>query len=109
EDPRAKHLKELSRRLGEETGEPKWYEMSIEMEKLVYEEIKRNCNVDFYSASLQHYMGIPGDLFTCIFAASRIAGWCAHILEQLDGNKIIRPKANYIGYEERPVIPISER
>ena len=109
EDPRAKHLKELSRRLGEETGEPKWYEMSIEMEKLVYEEIKRNCNVDFYSASLQHYMGIPGDLFTCIFAASRIAGWCAHILEQLDGNKIIRPKANYIGYDERPVIPVTER
>ncbi|KAA0134282.1 citrate synthase [Gimesia chilikensis] len=109
EDPRAKHLKELSRRLGEETGEPKWYEMSIEMEKQVYAEIKRNCNVDFYSASLQHYMGIPGDLFTCIFASSRIAGWCAHILEQLDGNKIIRPKANYIGYEERSYIPVSQR
>ncbi len=109
EDPRAKHLKELSRRLGEETGEPKWYEMSIEMEKQVYAEIQRNCNVDFYSASLQHYMGIPGDLFTCIFAASRIAGWCAHILEQLDGNKIIRPKANYIGYEERPYVPVTER
>lgn len=109
EDPRAKHLKELSRRLGEETGEPKWYEMSIEMEKQVYAEIKRNCNVDFYSASLQHYMGIPGDLFTCIFASSRIAGWCAHILEQLDGNKIIRPKANYIGYEERSYVPVSQR
>lgn len=109
EDPRAKHLKELSQRLGEETGEPKWYEMSVEMEKQVYEAISRNCNVDFYSASLQHYMGIPGDLFTCIFAASRIAGWCAHILEQLDGNKIIRPKANYIGYEERPYIPADQR
>lgn len=109
EDPRAKHLKELSRRLGEETGEPKWYEMSIEMEKLVYAEIARNCNVDFYSASLQHYMGIPGDLFTCIFAASRIAGWCAHILEQLDGNKIIRPNANYIGYEERPYVSVGQR
>ncbi|QDU07400.1 citrate synthase [Gimesia aquarii] len=109
EDPRAKHLKELSRRLGKETGEPKWYEMSIEMEKLVYAEISRNCNVDFYSASLQHYMGIPGDLFTCIFAASRIAGWCAHILEQLDGNKIIRPNANYIGYEERPYVSVGQR
>lgn len=109
EDPRAKHLKELSRRLGEETGEPKWYEMSVEMEKLVFAEISRNCNVDFYSASLQHYMGIPGDLFTCIFAASRIAGWCAHILEQLDGNKIIRPKANYIGYEERPYVSVGQR
>lgn len=109
EDPRAKHLKELSRRLGEETGDPKWYDISIEMEKLVYAEISRNCNVDFYSASLQHYMGIPGDLFTCIFAASRIAGWCAHILEQLDGNKIIRPKANYIGYEERSYVSVDER
>ncbi len=109
EDPRAKHLKVLSQRLGEETGEPKWYEMSVEMEKQVYAAISRNCNVDFYSASLQHYMGIPGDLFTCIFAASRIAGWCAHILEQLDGNKIIRPKANYIGYEERPYIPADQR
>ncbi|QDT96006.1 citrate synthase [Gimesia aquarii] len=109
EDPRAKHLKELSRRLGEETGEPKWYEMSIEMEKLVYAEIARNCNVDFYSASLQHYMGIPGELFTCIFAASRIAGWCAHVLEQLDGNKIIRPNAHYIGYEERPYVPVGQR
>lgn len=109
EDPRAKHLKELSRRLGEETGDPKWYDISIEMEKLVYAEISRNCNVDFYSASLQYYMGIPGELFTCIFAASRIAGWCAHILEQLDGNKIIRPKAKYIGYEERAYTPIGER
>ncbi|MCH9653340.1 MAG: citrate synthase [Planctomycetes bacterium] len=109
EDPRAKHLKELSRRLGEETGNPKWYEMSVEMEKLVFAEISRNCNVDFYSASLQHYMGIPGELFTCIFAASRIAGWCAHILEQLDGNKIIRPKAHYIGYEERAYVSIGQR
>lgn len=108
-DPRAKFLKELSQRLGQEQGETLWYDMSVEIEQHVTAAIGRNCNVDFYSASLQHYMGIPGDLFTCIFASSRIAGWCAHILEQLDGNKIIRPKANYIGYEERSYVPVSQR
>ena len=79
------------------------------MEKRVVASIHRECNVDFYSAGLQHYMGIPGELFTCIFAASRIAGWCAHILEQLADNKIIRPKANYIGYEERGFVPLENR
>mgnify|MGYP002623283600 CR=1 FL=1 len=109
EDPRAMHLKELSRRLGIEKGETKWYDISIELEGQVKEAINKNCNVDFYSASLQHYMGIPGDIFTCIFAASRISGWCAHILEQLADNKIIRPSANYIGSEERSYVPIDER
>jgi len=109
EDPRAKHLKEYSRRLGEETGEMKWYEMSVEMERLVFAEINRHCNVDFYSAGLQHSMGIPGELFTCIFAASRIVGWCAHVLEQLADNKIIRPSVNYVGPEERRFVPVSER
>ena len=108
-DPRAKHLKELSRRLGEEKHEPKWYEMSVEMERLVTAEIGKNCNVDFYSASLQHYMGIPAELFTCVFAASRIVGWCAHVMEQLADNKIIRPSANYVGYDERPYVPVQER
>ncbi len=109
EDPRAKHLKELSGRLATEKNEPKWYEMSVEMESLVTAAINKNCNVDFYSAGLQHYMGIPGELFTCIFAASRIVGWCAHILEQLADNKIIRPKANYVGYAERPVPDMDAR
>lgn len=109
QDPRAKHLKELSRRLSIETGEPKWYDMSIKMEELVTAEINKNCNVDFYSASLQYYMGIPGHMFTCVFAASRITGWCAHVLEQVQDNKIIRPKANYVGYEERPYVPVSDR
>jgi citrate synthase len=109
EDPRAKHLKELSRRLSIETGEPKWYQMSIEMEKLVTAAIHKNCNVDFYSASLQHYMGIPGDLFTCVFAASRIVGWSAHVLEQLADNKIIRPSSHYIGHAERPYVPLNQR
>ncbi len=109
EDPRAKHLKELSRRLSIETGEPIWYDLSIAMEKEIVSTIKRQCNVDFYSASLQHYMGIPGDLFTCVFATSRIIGWCAHVLEQLADNKIIRPSSNYIGPAERSYVAMERR
>lgn len=108
-DPRAKHLKEFSRRLGEEQGDTRWYDMSVEIEKQVIALIGKNCNVDFYSASLQHYMGIPGELFTCIFAASRIVGWCAHVLEQLADNKIIRPSANYVGPIDLPFKPIEAR
>ncbi|MSR56922.1 MAG: citrate synthase [Planctomycetaceae bacterium] len=109
EDPRARHLKELSRRLGIEKGDPKWYDISIELEGQVKEAIQKNCNVDFYSASLQHYMGIPGELFTCIFAASRIAGWCAHVLEQWQDNKIIRPSSNYTGPAERNYVTLKNR
>jgi len=109
EDPRARHLKELSKRLGVEQHEPRWYEISAELERRVKEAIHKNCNVDFYSASLQHYMGIPGELFTCIFAASRIAGWCAHVLEQWQDNKIIRPSSNYIGPAERAYVSIEKR
>lgn len=109
EDPRARHLKDLSRRLGIETGQPVWYELSVELEGQVKEAIQKNCNVDFYSASLQHYMGIPGELFTCIFAASRISGWCAHVLEQWADNKIIRPSSRYVGPEERHYAPIGKR
>jgi citrate synthase len=109
EDPRAKHLKELSRRLGIEKNDPRWYEISAEMESLVTEAIGKNCNVDFYSASLQHYLEIPKELFTCVFAASRIVGWCAHVLEQLSDNKIIRPSSRYTGYPQREFVPIGER
>lgn len=109
EDPRAIHLKELSRRLGIETGDSKLYDISVAMEQAVIAAIHKNCNVDFYSASLQYYMGIPGDMFTCVFAASRIVGWCAHILEQLSDNKIIRPSSNYIGPKERNYTPMGAR
>ncbi|WP_397570253.1 citrate/2-methylcitrate synthase [Schlesneria sp. T3-172] len=109
EDPRAIHLKDLSRRLGVETGDTKLYDISLAMEQAVKTSIHKNCNVDFYSASLQSYMGIPGDMFTCVFAASRIVGWCAHILEQLSDNKIIRPSSNYIGPVERAYHSIDQR
>ena len=109
EDPRAIHLKDLSRRLGLEAGDTTLYDISIAMEQAVISTIHKNCNVDFYSASLQHYMGIPGDMFTCVFAASRIVGWCAHILEQLSDNKIIRPSSNYIGPAERPYLAVDKR
>ncbi|MBD3673323.1 MAG: citrate synthase [Planctomycetaceae bacterium] len=109
QDPRAKHLKEYSEKLGQEAGDTKWYDLSVEIEKQVVAEIGRQCNVDFYSASVQHYMGVPGELFTCVFASSRIAGWCAHVLEQISDNKIIRPSSNYTGPDDRPYVPISER
>lgn len=108
-DPRARHLKALSHKLGEESGNPKWYNLSVEVEKQVGAVIHKPCNVDFYSASLQYYMGIPGDLFTAIFAVSRVAGWCAHVLEQWIDNKIIRPSSNYTGPAERPYAPIETR
>jgi citrate synthase len=108
-DPRARHLKALSEKLGQESGNPKWYDLSVEIEKQVTALIKKPCNVDFYSASLQYYMGIPGDLFTCIFAMSRVSGWCAHVLEQWVDNKIIRPSSNYIGPAERAYAKIESR
>jgi citrate synthase len=108
-DPRAKHLKALSEKLGHESGNPLWYDLSVEIEKQVTGLIKKPCNVDFYSASLQYYMGIPGDLFTCIFAMSRVSGWCAHVLEQWVDNKIIRPSSNYIGTPERAYSKIETR
>ncbi|MFO1021409.1 MAG: citrate synthase [Planctomycetales bacterium] len=109
EDPRARHLKELSKRLSVQSGEPKWYDISEEIEKRVKAAINKNVNVDFFSASLQHYMKIPGDLFTCVFAASRIAGWCAHVLEQWQDNKIIRPSSNYTGAPERAYVAVEKR
>ena len=97
EDPRATHLRKMSEDLGHSSGEPKWYEMSRHIEKFVKAEKKLNANVDFYSASTYHVLGIDVDLFTPIFAVSRISGWSAHVIEQLDDNRLIRPRADYIG------------
>jgi 2-methylcitrate synthase len=101
-DPRAIVLKRLSERVGRETGQSQWYEMSVRMEDAVMREKKLNPNVDFYSASLYHAMGIPDDLFTTIFAVSRMSGWTAHVLEQYGDNRLIRPRADYVGPSERP-------
>lgn len=108
-DPRAKHLQHMSKQLAEQTGDSKWYDMSIKVEEVVAEEKGLKPNVDFYSASVYTYLGIERDLFTPIFAISRISGWTAHILEQYDNNRLIRPRAEYIGPERRPYMPIEDR
>jgi citrate synthase len=99
EDPRATHLREMSRDLGQRAGQPAWFEMSQRIEALVKAEKKLNPNVDFYSASTYYVLGIPIDLFTPIFAVSRVSGWTAHVLEQYANNRLIRPRAEYIGPE----------
>lgn len=109
EDPRATHLREMSRQLGERTGESKYFDMSRKMEEVVKREKGLNANVDFYSASTYYALGIPTDLFTPIFACSRISGWTAHILEQYANNRLIRPRAEYIGPMDVKYTPINER
>ena len=110
EDPRATHLRRMSKDLGKRTGNMAWYDMSERIEALVKSEKKLNPNVDFYSASTYYMMGIPIDLYTPIFAVSRISGWTAHILEQYANNRLIRPRADYIGpaYPQR-FIPLEQR
>jgi citrate synthase len=110
EDPRATHLRVMSRDLGRSSGQAKWYEMSEKIEKFVKAEKKLNPNVDFYSASTYHVLGIDEDMFTPVFAVSRISGWAAHVIEQLDDNRLIRPRAEYMG-PEHPTryIPIEKR
>jgi len=110
EDPRATHLRRMSEDLGRSAGSTKWFDMSRKIELFVKQEKKLNANVDFYSASTYTTLGIDIDLFTPIFAVSRIAGWAAHVIEQHDDNRLIRPRADYTGppYPE-PYTPISER
>ncbi len=97
EDPRATHLRKMSEQLGKDSGNPKWYDMSRAIELYINKEKKLNANVDFYSASTYATLGIDIDLYTPIFAISRISGWAAHVIEQLDDNRLIRPRAEYIG------------
>ncbi len=97
EDPRATHLRRMSKELGERAGNTRWFEMSQRIEQIVKSEKKLNANVDFYSASTYYTLGIPIDLFTPIFAVSRISGWTAHCLEQYANNRLIRPRTDYIG------------
>ena len=110
EDPRATHLRVLSEELGKRTGHVKLFEISRSMEEEVKAEKKLNPNVDFYSASAYYSLGIPIDLFTPVFAVSRMAGWTAHVLEQYRNNRLIRPRAEYKGNPDgMPWVPITER
>jgi citrate synthase len=109
EDPRATWLRKYSRHMGEKKGEMKWFEMSQRIEKLMNEKKGMFPNVDFYSASTYYLMGIPLDLYTPIFAVSRISGWTGHILEQYGNNKLIRPRAEYIGARDQKYVPIGDR
>jgi citrate synthase len=110
EDPRATHLRQMSRDLGKQAGNTAWFDMSQRIEALVKAEKKLNPNVDFYSASMYYTLGIPIDLYTPIFAVSRMSGWTAHILEQYANNRLIRPRADYTGpeYPQR-FVPLEQR
>jgi citrate synthase len=110
EDPRATHLRQMSKDLGQRAGQPIWFEMSQRIEAVVKSEKQLNPNVDFYSASTYHALGIPIELFTPIFAVSRVSGWTAHVLEQYSNNRLIRPRADYIGppYPQR-YVPLEGR
>jgi len=110
EDPRATHLRQMSRDLGQRANQPIWFDMSQRIEAVIKAEKKLNANVDFYSASTYHSLGIDVDLFTPIFAVSRISGWTAHVLEQYANNRLIRPRAEYVGppYPQR-YLPLEAR
>jgi citrate synthase len=110
EDPRATHLRQLSEELGKRTGHLDLYIASKEVEKFVKSTKNLNANVDFYSASTYYSLGIPIDLYTPIFAVSRMSGWTAHILEQYHNNRLIRPRADYTGKADgQPWVPIEQR
>ena len=110
EDPRATHLRQMSKDLGKRAGSTAWWDMSQRIEALVKAEKKLHPNVDFYSASTYYTMGIATDLYTPIFAVSRISGWTAHVLEQLANNRLIRPRADYTGPAyPQTWIPVEQR
>ncbi|MEX1184527.1 MAG: citrate synthase [Gemmatimonadota bacterium] len=110
EDPRATHLRRMSKELGEKAGNTRWFEMSRRIETLVTGEKTLYPNVDFYSASTYYTLGIDIDLFTPIFAVSRISGWTAHCLEQYANNRLIRPRTHYIGPQHpQTLLPLDQR
>ncbi|NUT42081.1 MAG: citrate synthase [Thermoactinospora sp.] len=108
EDPRATHLRRMSEELSA-NGDPKYYRMSKDMEEVVFETKGLYPNVDFYAASVYHYLGIPTDLFTPVFSVSRMSGWTAHVIEQHADNRLIRPDSEYIGERDQKWKPIDER
>lgn len=109
-DPRAPHLQRMAIKLSEKLGDPKWIKMSERIAQLMKEKKNLNANVDFYSATVYYSLGIPTDLFTPIFAVARCSGWCAHILEQLEDNRLFRPLSEYVGEPVgKKVVPIDQR
>lgn len=109
EDPRATHLRKLSQEAGTRAGNTDWFEMSKTIERIVMEKKGLNPNVDFYSASMYYSLGLPIHLYTPIFAVSRISGWTAHVLEQYRNNRLIRPRAEYVGATNRTYVPLAQR
>ncbi|MCW2916457.1 MAG: citrate synthase [Actinomycetia bacterium] len=109
EDPRATHLRRMSQELAESSGDETYFRMSKRMEEIVLAEKGLYPNVDFYAASVYHYLGIPTDLFTPVFSVSRMAGWTAHVIEQHADNRLIRPDSEYIGERDQKWVSISER
>ncbi len=109
EDPRATHLRRMSEEIGKRQGDTKWFDMSWRIEQIVKAEKGLNPNVDFYSASTYHMLGIALDLYTPIFAISRMSGWTAHILEQYSNNKLIRPRSEYTGELNLEFVPLEKR
>lgn len=109
-DPRAPHLQKMAVKLSQKLGEPKWINMSERIAKLMKEKKNLNANVDFYSATVYYSLGIPTDLFTPVFAIARCSGWCAHVLEQLEDNRLYRPLSEYVGEPVgKKVVPVDER
>lgn len=108
-DPRAKHLKNYSQQLGQLNGELKWFAISERLQEAVWNAKKLYINVDFYSASLLHYLGIPTELFTTMFACARMAGWSSHIMEQVANNRLIRPLSQFTGPRDLKFVPIDKR
>ena len=109
-DPRAPHLQKMAVKLSEKLGDPKWINMSERIAKLMKEKKNLNANVDFYSATVYYSLGIPTDLFTPVFAIARCSGWCAHVLEQLEDNRLYRPLSEYVGEPVgKKVVPLDER
>jgi citrate synthase len=109
EDPRAAHLRRMSEQLGHAAGQTRWAPMQRTIEDVMRREKGLFCNVDFYSATLYYVMGLPLDLYTPIFAVSRVSGWCAHVLEQHSDNRLIRPRAEYVGPMNRTWTPLRKR
>jgi citrate synthase len=109
QDPRAEAFRGIARELCESKGQTKWLEISNKVEKVMWEKKQIPCNVDFFSASVLYILGFPVDYFTTVFAASRVAGWTAHVIEQEKDNRLIRPSAEYVGPMGQHYVPIQER